>query len=258
MSDDSSTEDWTVGSGDDMNTSPDIYVSPEESEGPFLSHTRPDSELIETYYTVYKGLSNSSSSHRALPTELVLYICRLAEFVCQYTKKAPVGRRRVYASSQVVQSLIWFQTEPFTKRMLRHVKSIQLVTMSHHQGWVSDRDGGSWSWFEFQVATDQGDVPALVKRQSNGDEISWCCLEHPVDRETAEVQGDFAKHEGSIFDSDHELWTQIEEGDVLQVVMKAQFGGWSNVASDGVVRISTWWEPSIEMLGLVDKNNSNT
>ncbi|KAL5636414.1 hypothetical protein ACGC1H_000396 [Rhizoctonia solani] len=237
-----------------------MYISTKESEGPFLSHTRPDPELIETYYTVYKGLSNSSSSHRALSPELVLYICRLAEFVCWHNKEAPVGRRRVHASSQDVQSLVWFQTEPFTKKMLHHVKSIQLVTMSRHQGWVGDRDAGSWSWFEFQVArpTDQGTVPATAKHQSNGDEMSWCCLAHPVDHETAEIQGDFAKHEGSIFDLDHELWTQIEEGDVLQVVMKARFGGWLNTASDGIVRFSTWWEPSVEMLSLMDQNKNNT
>ncbi|KDN49271.1 hypothetical protein RSAG8_01973, partial [Rhizoctonia solani AG-8 WAC10335] len=286
MSDNDNTLDWSDGS-DDYGWS-GTSIPSDESVGPLSSRTRSDSGLIKTYYTVYMGLSNGSSSRQALPPELALYICRLADFECWYTKKAPEGVikvnawsqvvrslmwfqtepftkkmlrhvKSVNAWSQVVRSLMWFQTEPFTKKMLRHVKSVQLVTMSHHQGWVSDRNAGSWSWFEFQVArpTDQDATCATAKLRPNGDEISWRCLAHPVDRKSAKRQNGFAEHKGSVFDSDHELWTQIEEGDVLQVVMKARFGGWSNTASDGILRIGTWWEPSIEMLRLMDKNHSD-
>ncbi|CAE6486199.1 unnamed protein product [Rhizoctonia solani] len=254
MSGSDSTQEWTVGSDDDMDNSSDIHISWKGSEGPFLSDIQPCPEFIKAYYTAYKGLAKGSSSHQALPPELALYICRLAEFESWYTKKAPAGRKRVYASSQDVQSLMWFQTEPFTKQMLHRIKSVQLVTMSRHQGWVSDRDAGSWSWFEFCITgpTDQSTTRAAVKCRPNGDEMSWYCLEHPVDHETADIQDEFAEHKSSVFDSDHELWTQIEEGDVLQVVMKARFGGWSNTASDGILRIGTWWEPSVEMLNLMN------
>ncbi|KAH7343208.1 hypothetical protein B0J17DRAFT_713405 [Rhizoctonia solani] len=243
MSDDDLSSYWTNDSDVD-----------DWADGPFLPPLEPDPELIEGYYTAYVGLLNGSSSRRAIPPELVLYICRLAEFERWYTKRAPKGHSRVYASGANARSLVWFQTEPFTKSMLTHVKGVQLVTMSHHQGWVGDRNAGSWSWFELQLArpTEQG-----VKRRPDGGDMSWCCLTHPVDEETAGAQGDFSEHNGSKFDSNHELWDLIEEGDVLQVVMKAQFGGWSNTASDGVLRVSTWWEPSFDMLELMDRNNSD-
>ncbi|CAE6530240.1 unnamed protein product [Rhizoctonia solani] len=242
MSDDDLASSWT------NDSDVDDWV-----DGPSLPHREPDPELIKAYYTAYIGLLRGSSSRRAIPPELVLYICRLAEFECWYTKRAPKGHSRVYASNANVRSLIWIQTEPFTKEMLTRVKDVRLITMSHHQGWVGDRNAGSWSWFELQLARPIGHME--VKRRPDGGEMSWCCLEHPVDEETAHGQGDFAEHKGSAFDSNHELWNLIEEGDVLQVVMKAQFGGWSNTASDGILIISTWWEPSFEMLRLMDRNN---
>ncbi|CAE7091473.1 unnamed protein product [Rhizoctonia solani] len=231
-----------------------------DDPGPFLSLPQLDPELIKSYYTAYIGLSNGSGSRRSLPPELVLLICRLAGFEVWRAKKSPRGRRKIYSSSNIVWSHVWFQTEPFTKEMLGGSRSVQLVTMSRHQGWVGDRDAGSWSWFELQVArpTAEGNDHAEAKLNPDGDKISWRCLEHPVDEETAQAQKDFAEHKGSVFGPDHELWTQIEEGDVLQVVMKTQFGGWSNTASDGVLRISTWWEPSVEMMDLMGKNTSNT
>ncbi|KAJ1309242.1 hypothetical protein OPQ81_004908 [Rhizoctonia solani] len=219
-------------------------MSPTESV-PALPDLQPNPELIKTYYTAFKGLLNGSSSRQALPQELVLYICRLAEFERWYKKRAPQGRTEVHASDS---------------QMLSHTKGVQLMTISRHQGWVNDRNAGSWSWFELQVArpTEQDASRTEIKRRPDGNEMSWCCLVHPVDPRTARLQGNFAEHMGDVVDSDHEIWKHVEEGDVLQVVMKARFGGWSNTACDGVLMISTWWEPSAKMLDLMEESNVNT
>ncbi|KAJ1309243.1 hypothetical protein OPQ81_004908 [Rhizoctonia solani] len=193
-------------------------MSPTESV-PALPDLQPNPELIKTYYTAFKGLLNGSSSRQALPQEL-----------------------------------------KFMRRIHSHTKGVQLMTISRHQGWVNDRNAGSWSWFELQVArpTEQDASRTEIKRRPDGNEMSWCCLVHPVDPRTARLQGNFAEHMGDVVDSDHEIWKHVEEGDVLQVVMKARFGGWSNTACDGVLMISTWWEPSAKMLDLMEESNVNT
>ncbi|KAJ1309248.1 hypothetical protein OPQ81_004913 [Rhizoctonia solani] len=226
---------------------------------PTLSRPQPNSERIKAYYTTYKGLSNGSGSRRALPTELVLYICCLAGFEIWSTTRAPEGHKRIRASSAQAQSLVWFQTEPFTRQMLRHTKSVQLVTISRYRGQGKVRRGSSRSWFELQVArpTEQDSSGVGVKRRPDGNEVSWPCLIHTIGRKKTQVQTQYAQHKGDVLDSEHEIWNHIEEGDVLQVVMKAQFPGWLNAAADGILRISTWWEPSAEMLDLMEQNNSD-
>ncbi|KAF8742943.1 hypothetical protein RHS02_02522, partial [Rhizoctonia solani] len=225
-------------------------------EGPLLSHPQLNPDVIKSYYTAFAGLLNGSSDRQALPLELVLHICRLAAFERWLTIRAPEGRK-VQTWGSEVKSVVWFQSWPFTSQMLRGTKSVQLVTMSRHQGWVGDRNAGSWSWFEVRVAqpVDKEDTNRLeVKRHLDGSEMSWCSHAHPVDQETAQQQENFAEHKGLVFDSDHELWDEVGEGDVLQVVMKVQFGGWANKASDGMLQISTWWEPSTEMLDMMGQS----
>ncbi|CAE6422252.1 unnamed protein product [Rhizoctonia solani] len=224
--------------------------------GPFLSRLQLDHDVIKSYYTAYVGLYNGSSSRQALSLEIALYICRLAGFERWGTKRALEGYE-IHAQDSEVESFVWFHFGPFTKQALNHIKSVQLVTMSRHQGWVSNRNAGSWSWFELRVARpkDEDVTRAEVKRRVDGDEMSWCSHRHPVDPETAQQQKDYAEHKGVVFDSDHKLWEEVREGDVLQVVMKAQFGGWSNTVSDGMLRINIWWEPSVEMLDLMRRGN---
>ncbi|CAE6533721.1 unnamed protein product [Rhizoctonia solani] len=248
MSDNDSHSGWT---DDDNSTGWDTI--PRVPKNPSLSHPQPDPELLKTYYTIYAGLLNGSSSRHALPLELVRIICQLAGFENWHATRAPKGRKSVRTWEDKVKSRVWFQTEPFTKQTLNHIKSAQLVTISRHQGWVDFRNAGSWSWFELQVArpTEQDTGFAKVKRRPSGDRASWRCLEHPVDAETAKLQEDFGEHEGDLLGSDHEIWGYVEEGDVLQVVMKAQQRAWSNTVTDGILKVNTWWEPSLEMLKLM-------
>ncbi|KAJ1309258.1 hypothetical protein OPQ81_004922 [Rhizoctonia solani] len=219
--------------------------SSSSSVGTYYVPTLPDYELrpevYEAYYIAYKALSTGSSSRQALPPELVLHICRLAEFERYYIKRTPRDRKEVHASDSQAQSLVWLQTGPFTKQM----------------GQVDEQEAVSWSWFELQVArpVEEPIGHAVVKRRPDGSEMSWRCLSYPVGRDGFRSQGYFKEHEGDEFNPDHEIWNQIEEGDVLQVVMKAQFGGWSNAAYEGLLFIGAWWEPSAKMLDLMEKSN---
>ncbi|ELU45346.1 hypothetical protein AG1IA_00629 [Rhizoctonia solani AG-1 IA] len=245
---------------DNINSWSSHSSSPQLREGALLSHPQLNPDVIKSYYTAFAGLLNGSSNRQALPLKLVLHICRLAAFERWLTIRAPEGRK-VQTWGSEVKSVVWFQSRPFTSQMLRGTKSVQLVTMSRHQGWVGDRNvtkkAGSWSWFEVRVAqpVDKGDTNrSEVKRHLDGSEMSWRSHAHPVDQETAQQQGNFAEHKGLVFDSDHELWDEVGEGDVLQVVMKVQFRGWANKASDGMLQISTWWEPSAEMLDMMGQS----
>jgi hypothetical protein len=88
------------------------------------------------------ALARGSAVRQGLPPELVIHICRLAGFESinrAYALESPLEHVTVRAfHSGEVASKMWFQTQPLTKRMLSHIKSIQLVTLSRHQGWVSD------------------------------------------------------------------------------------------------------------------------
>ncbi|KAJ1309247.1 hypothetical protein OPQ81_004912 [Rhizoctonia solani] len=146
---------------------------------------------------------------------------------------------------------------PFTKQMLSSARYAVLLTVSCYWGQVGEQEAVSWSWFELQVArpVEEPIGHAVVKRRPDGSEMSWRCFSYPVEREGVRSQGCFKEYEGDEFDQDHEIWNQIEEGDILQVVMKAQFSGWSNIAYEGVLFIVTWWEPSAKVLDLMEKSN---
>ncbi|CAE6422266.1 unnamed protein product [Rhizoctonia solani] len=213
----------------------------------------PDSNELRAYYTAAKALAQGYLARPGLPPELVIYICRLADFEVIRARKSPEGIREVRAWSSKIESRLWFQTESFTKQMLSRIKGVQLITMSHHQGWIDNPHAGSWSWFELRIARPVSEDASKfeVKRRPGGDEASWWSHSHPVEQEIAIKEQEFLEHKGFVFGPGDELWDEIEEGDVLQVMLKAQFSGWSNVASDGALKISTWWEPSSEMLKLL-------
>ncbi|CAE6462623.1 unnamed protein product [Rhizoctonia solani] len=230
---------------------PGIY-RPTRQSSP-QTEARPNTEHVKSWYAAYLGLLHGSSSRRVLPLELVLYICHLAGFERWHSKVAPEGRKGVYEWDAQVQSLVWFQTEPFTKQMLSRTKSVQLVTRLDSGSSTANQSAG---WFELQVARPVEEDPALSKvtRRPNGDEVSWCSHKN-TDAATTQPQG-LVERKGTVFGPDHELWSQIGDGDVIQVVVKAPVFTRCETASNGILRISTWWEPSSEMMVLFDKRSA--
>lgn len=85
-----------------------------------------------------------------------------------------------------------------------------------------------------------------VKILPDGEEASWCSHAHPIDSNS-----EYKVYKGILFDFDHPMWKNVDEGDVLVVFLKARFGAWSNNARHGVLDVKTWWEPSPEMLELM-------
>ncbi|KAG9081039.1 hypothetical protein FRC07_014685, partial [Ceratobasidium sp. 392] len=62
-----------------------------------------------------------------------------------------------------------------------------------------------------------------------------------LDDEDLEVDfGGYKLHNGSQFGPEHPIWDHVEEGDVLVVQLKAQFGGWANYAhrfTNGMLKV---------------------
>ncbi|CAE7113321.1 unnamed protein product [Rhizoctonia solani] len=219
-----------------------------------------NAELAKTSYTAYIGLLTFkwSNSRQGLPPELALYICQLAGYKVWHAKAAPAGPKGVYEWDSQIQSLVWFQTEPFTRRMLGRTKSVQLVTKYDTRSPLTGIGDTNVGWFELQIARPiEQDVVthAKVGYRPNGDKMSWFSHRN---RGVVGPREFLREYQGAVFDSDHEIWDQIEEGDVLQVVVKAPLHVRAYTASSGFLRISTWWKPSSEMLALMDVRNAQS
>lgn len=107
-----------------------------------LEQLKPSRMRLKLYYMVAMALARGSDmNHRSsLPEELVIYICRLAGFShvnSAYAHESKVGDISVHSSGPLA-TRIWFRTQPLSRRMLNHIKSVRLVTDSRHQGWISD------------------------------------------------------------------------------------------------------------------------
>ncbi|KAG8788856.1 hypothetical protein FRC12_014097 [Ceratobasidium sp. 428] len=143
---------------------------------------------LEYYYTVVLALMRGSKqNHRPrLPSELVILICRFANF--RYLNPAPAfiedRGASVTAFGSEVESKIWMQIPLSSTRTLKHIHSFQLFTSSKHQGWVSDPSAGSWSWFEVGIyRKDESSGQLVPKTQSDGSLAFWVSHTHPVDDE---------------------------------------------------------------------------
>ncbi|KAG8719043.1 hypothetical protein FRC08_003788 [Ceratobasidium sp. 394] len=213
-----------------------------------------DRPPLRKYYMVALALARGSERDRRprLPEELVILICRFANFHCpsaEYTFEADQAVT-VRADGSSVASKIWMQSPPLTTRTLGKIHSIQLFTDSRHQGWVSDRSAGSWSWFDIGICRlDEGSGKLNPKTKPDGLQALWTSHAHPVDRQ--EDMRNYELHTGKRFGPKHPIWDYADEGDVLVVEATAQFPGWANYARRGVMKVKVWWQPSAAMLNLI-------
>ncbi|KAH7327578.1 hypothetical protein B0J17DRAFT_561054, partial [Rhizoctonia solani] len=131
-------------------------------------------------------------------------------------------------------SIPWFHTTPLSRGVIRDIMIMQLITHSHDQGWTTDPKTSSYSWFSIRVI--RADDHSLTGSMENQD-IEWKSHSNAV------ASKDTERHEGKIFDSNHEVWTHLGEGDYLEVTANAQYGGWQNYAERGILQICTRWRP---------------
>ena len=125
----------------------------------------------------------------------------------------------------------WFSTSPLSAHDLANTHSIQLLTLSCDQGWVSDPNAGSWSWFDFIL------IPSEGERQ-DGEEHSWFSHSNSPPAST------MRRRAGSIFGPSHDIWQIAQIGDRIGVRACARFGGWRNVATKGLLVIQEYFIPS--------------
>ncbi|KIJ56434.1 hypothetical protein M422DRAFT_23700 [Sphaerobolus stellatus SS14] len=145
--------------------------------------------------------------------------------------------------SKAIQKL-WFETPTLTIGEISNMARIQLHTVSRDQGWCSNPQDGSWSWFEIVVLTPLREDPTqfVVKKGSgshlNDGELIWISHHNPI-------ASDAARHRpGIVFTGDHEIFTHLQEGDKIGVRICAQFGNWQNFALEGALRIDQWFDPT--------------
>ncbi|KAF8602640.1 hypothetical protein BDV93DRAFT_523998 [Ceratobasidium sp. AG-I] len=219
-----------------------------------LAWPTPDLTLFKTYYTVAMALArgSESGSRPSLPEELVLYICRLAGFCYfnrAYSQESEEKEVGIHSGGDLV-SWVWFKTPPLSKAMVNQIASVQLVTLSSHQGWVGDRSQGCWSWFEVGVAPPKRNLEPYPRAKHLPDDSAASYLSHSNRLENI---GKFEVCYGDSLDYTHPLWEHVEEGDILIVTLNAQFPGWVNRCQHGILMVNTWWEPSTTMINMMYK-----
>ncbi|KZV92648.1 hypothetical protein EXIGLDRAFT_718105 [Exidia glandulosa HHB12029] len=178
----------------------------------------------------------------ALPLELVIAILRHAELLVPIPRLSVTSRSHleVIARTGAVEQRDWFTSPPLTHQDLAHIAAVQLHTQSHDQGWASQRDGGSWTWFDLCLArTGRGGDGLVEVRKRAAGELRWMSHHNPI----ASRKPD--EREGAIFDVEHEIWTHARDGDVILVRVCAQYPGWANIVYAGSLTFWRYFEPSV-------------
>ncbi|KAF5980102.1 calcium-independent phospholipase A2-gamma [Fusarium bulbicola] len=62
-----------------------------------------------------------------------------------------------------IESNTWFKTPPLEVKTIKRLRSIQLITESHDQGWCSNRADGNWTWFEISILENANTTEPRVK-----------------------------------------------------------------------------------------------
>jgi len=126
----------------------------------------------------------------------------------------------------------WFSTAPLSAHDLANMQSIQLLTFSRDQGWVSDPNAGSWSWFDIVL------LPSEREERVDTEEHLW--LSHTNDPPASSLR----RRAGSILGPSHEIWQIARVGDRIGVRACAQYSGWRNVAKMGILILQEYFIPS--------------
>ncbi|KAF7433810.1 hypothetical protein PC9H_005776 [Pleurotus ostreatus] len=129
---------------------------------------------------------------------------------------------RAEATSNELESKLWFKTPPLENSFLERVSCIRLQTTARDQGYVSFPDEGSWSWFDIAILASPESTTPLVR---GGLTCLWRshCNVIGYGKDTTTV--------GEVFDKEDDLFKVLQPGDVLAVMVCARFPGWENNAT---------------------------
>lgn len=94
------------------------------------------------------------------------------------------------------------------------------MTQSRHQGNIDFPENGSWSWFEISILKCNG-----YPKERNGKPLTWRSHENSVDSTRLSR---YIQH----FDTHHEIWRELRDGDSLGVFGCARQPGWMCVGRE--------------------------
>jgi hypothetical protein len=115
--------------------------------------------MAHLYYAISRSLRRGSNDdgwpkRPALPIEIILQIFDWAGFITGRSIADLIATCnvpcRVFSFGPRVTNT-FMHTKPMNKRYLTRLRQLQVETVSHDQGWVSDPNSGSWSWFEIVI-----------------------------------------------------------------------------------------------------------
>ncbi|MCJ1362065.1 hypothetical protein MMC16_001167 [Acarospora aff. strigata] len=124
------------------------------------------------------------------------------------------------------------------------VRKIVFTIESHDQGWSSTDDGGSWTWFDVVAqSTGPGTQPGTGTEPRVFERLH---TNVPASSEARRVVIEMRRSEEGSEDADARRraeWVRgLRDGDVVSLVPKAQFGGWTNhVLFARIVVYTTWY-----------------
>ncbi|KAL4264819.1 hypothetical protein AB1N83_004040 [Pleurotus pulmonarius] len=143
----------------------------------------------------------------------------------KYTSISSNGPAEVEARSGVADCKLWFKTPALDEDFLRTVSHIRLQTTGRDQGWVSQPEKGSWSWFDIAILESGESTTPLVK-----DDLIYVWRSHcnKIGHGRDEtINGDI------FYYKEHDLFKLLKPGYALAVFVCARFSGWRNHASSG-------------------------
>ncbi|KAK0707393.1 acyl transferase/acyl hydrolase/lysophospholipase [Lasiosphaeris hirsuta] len=122
----------------------------------------------------------------------------------------------------------WFQTPPLDAETIKKIHSVQLFAESHDQGWVSDANGGTWTWFELAIMENP---LATVPKSKDGVTLAWSSHRNFL----AEAEYDWIA--GAKFGPNHDMFRLLEDGNVIAVRLAVRFAAWEIHARSGYLKI---------------------
>jgi hypothetical protein len=210
---------------------------------PVLYHQLWRTLLNGSTFPSHHALPHSSITPKrpALPPELIALIFRKASILIPDQDLSAISTKRVHVLAIYghKEARVWFCSRALTASEVARTAAVQLTTYSRDQGWCSQPENGSYSWFELGVLPGTGSGVVETIGLEDG-AVRWVRSHHNrlAERELAHLQGPII----SIDD------LELEVGGIIAVRACCQFGTWVNLAENGKLRFWKWFEPVIPLV----------
>ncbi|KAI0340298.1 hypothetical protein BDW22DRAFT_1360236 [Trametopsis cervina] len=204
-----------------------------------------DNNMAVVWHQVWRALLRGENERERrrppLPIELVRLISRLAGLRVPDDSRSHIHSEEIVVRSDgPIATKLWFCTLPFDDFALAHVAAAQLTTTSHDQGWASESNPGSYTWFSWGVFPSRSEAEARLKDES--DAGPW--RESHRNKAANPAAQDL---EGPVVGVEDDLWDKFTIGSVIAVRVRAQYPAWANHAQHAEVKYWKWFEPVVDI-----------